>query len=115
MLQEKQGAIVHARQSGSESAREAELVVLPLDFLLLLLPIYAERRVGKEVVESIACELVLREAIAKADIVAGAIMIDLLHQHIGGRCGEGALVVILPVDVKPSRTVMLTEVILSFG
>ena len=86
-----------------------------LDLLLLLLPVHAEGRVGEEVVEGLARELVLGEAVAEADVVAAAVVVHLLHQHVGGRGGEGALVVVLPVDVEPRRAVVLAQVVLRLG
>ena len=73
-----------------------------LDLLLLLLPVHAEGRIGEEVVEGLARELVLGEAVAEADVVAAAVVVHLLHQHVGRGGGEGALVVVLPVDVEPA-------------
>ena len=102
VLQEEQRAVVDARQPGAEAAVEAALVVLLLDLLLLLLPVHAEGRIGEEVVEGLARELVLGEAVAEADVVAAAVVVHLLHQHVGGGGGEGALVVVLPVDVEPA-------------
>jgi hypothetical protein len=40
--------------------------------------------------------LVLGEAVAIAHVVAGAVVVHLLHQHVGRRRGEGAFVVVLP-------------------
>ena len=94
---------------------EAALVVLVLDLLLLLLPVHAEGRIGEEVVEGLASELVVGEAVAEADVVAGAVVVHLLHQHVGRRGGEGALVVVLPVDVELRRGVVLAQVVLRFG
>jgi hypothetical protein len=115
VLQEEQRAVVHARQPGAEAAVEAALVVLLLDLLLLLLPVHAEGRIGEEVVEGLARELVLGEAVAVADVVARAVVVHLLHQHVGGRGGEGALVVVLPVDVELGRAVVLAQVVLRLG
>jgi len=82
------------------------------DLLLLLLPVHAERRIGEEVVEGLARELVLGEAVAEADVVATAVVVDLLHQHVGCRGGEGALVVILPVDVETRGAVVIAQLVL---
>ena len=115
VLQEEQRAVVHARQPGAEAAVEAALVVLPLDLLLLLLPVHAEGRIGEEVVEGLARELVVGEAVAEAHVVAAAVVVHLLHQHVGRSGGEGALVVVLPVDVEPGRRVVLAQVVLRLG
>ena len=56
VLQKEQRAVVHARQPGAEAAVEAALVVLLLDFLLLLLPVHAEGRIGEEVIEGLVGE-----------------------------------------------------------
>ena len=59
VLQEKQRAVVDARQASTEPAREAELVSFLHDLVLLLLPVHAEGRVGKEVVEGLPREAVV--------------------------------------------------------
>jgi hypothetical protein len=107
VLEEEQRAIVHARQPSAEAAVEAALIVLLLDLLLLLLPIHAEGWIGEEIVEGLARELVLGEAVAEADIVAATVVIHLLHQHVGSCGGEGALVVVLAVDVEPRLGMVL--------
>ncbi len=114
VLQEKQRAVVHARQPGAEAAVEAALVALLLDLLLLLLPVHTEGRIGEEVVEGLGRELILGEAVAVAHVVAGAVVVHLLHQHVGRRSGEGALVIVLPVDVEPGGAVVLAQVVLCF-
>ena len=91
---------------------EATLVVLLPDLLLLFLPVHAEGRIGEEVVEGFVGELVLDEAVAVPDVVAGAVVVHLLHQHVGRRGGEGALVVVLPIDVELRRAMVLTQVVL---
>src|SRR5262249_198187 len=70
MLQEEQRAVVHTRQPGAEATSKAKLLVLPLDFLLLLLPVHPEGRVGEQIVKGLASELVLGEAVAEAHIIA---------------------------------------------
>ncbi len=42
-------------------------------------------------------------------------MVHLLHQHVGRRGGEGALVVVLPINVEPGRAVVLAQVVLRLG
>jgi hypothetical protein len=111
----KQRAVVHPRQAGAEPAVEAALVVLSLDLLLLLLPVDAEGRVAEEVVEGLGRELVLGEDVAEADVVAAAVVAHLLHEHVGGRRGEGALVVVLPVGVELRLGVVLAQVALRLG
>src|SRR5207249_61009 len=82
MLQKQQRPVIHARQAGAEAAGEAKLFVLPLDLLLLPLPIHSERRVSQKIVESLAIELILGETVAKANVVAAAIMVHLFHEHV---------------------------------
>jgi hypothetical protein len=53
VLQEEQRAVIHTRQPGAEATSEAKLVVLPLDFLLLLLPVHTEGRVGEQIIEGL--------------------------------------------------------------
>jgi len=104
---EEQRTVVHARQARAEAAVEATLVVLLLDLLLLLLPVHAEGRIGKEVIKGLAREPVVREAVAEADVVGAAVVVHLLDQHVGGGGGEGALVVVLAVDVEPRLGMVL--------
>ena len=89
------------------------LVVLLPQLLLLPLPVHPEGRVGEEVVEGLTGELVPREAVAEPDVVAGAVVVHLLHQHVGCGGGECAPVVLLPIDVEPRRAVVLAQVVLS--
>ena len=112
VLQEEQRAVVHARQPSAEAAREAELVVLPLDFLLLLLPVHAEGRVGELIIEGLSRKLVVGEAVAEAHVVASTVVVYLLHKHVGGGGGEGTLVVVLPVNIESGRRVVLAQVVL---
>ena len=115
VLQEQQRAVVHARQPGTETAVEATPVVLLPDLLLLSLPVHAEGRIGEEVVESLVLELILGQAVAVPDVVTAAVVVHLLHQHVGRRGGERAPVVVLPVDVEPRRPVVLAQVVLRLG
>jgi hypothetical protein len=48
VLQKEQRAVVDPRQPGPEPPSKPLLVVLPLDLLLLLLPVHAEGRVGQQ-------------------------------------------------------------------
>ena len=54
MQQKQQRAVADTRQAGTESAIEAQLLGFLADFLLDLLPLDAERRIGEHVVED-AC------------------------------------------------------------
>ena len=115
VLEKEERAVVDPGQPGPEPPVEAALVVLALDLLLLLLPVDAERWVREEVVVALAGELVVGEAVSVLDVLASAIVVDLLHQHVGCGRGEGALVVILPVDVEPSGGVVFAKVVLRLG
>ena len=86
-------------------------MLLP-ELLLLPLPVHAEGRIGEEVVERLILEPIIGEAVPEADVVAAAVVVHLLHQHVGERGGERAPVVVLPVDVEPRRPVVLAEVVL---
>ena len=86
-------------------------MLLP-DLFLLFLPVHAERRIGEEVVEGPVGELVLGEAVAVPDVVAGTVVVHLLHQHVGRRGSEGSLVVVLPIDVELRLAMVLTQVVL---
>ena len=112
VLQEEQRAVVHARQPGAEAAVKTTLVVLLLDLLLLLLPVHAEGRISEEVVEGLAVELVLGKAVAVPNVVTAAVVVNLLHQHVGRRGGEGALVVVLPIDIELRGAMVLPQVVL---
>ena len=115
MLQEEQRTVVHPRKAGAEAAVETALVVFLLDLLLLFLPVHPEGRIGEEVVEGLAGEVVRGEAVAEPHVVAGAVMVHLLHQHVGRRGGEGALVVVLPKDVELRRAVVVAQIVLRLG
>ena len=86
--------------------------MLPLDLPPLLLPVDAEWRVGEKVVEGLAVELVLGEAVAELDAVVGAAVVHLLHEHVGRGGGEGTGVVVLPVDEELGVRVMVAQVVL---
>ena len=67
-----------------EPARLATLV-LGHDFLLLLLPIHAKRRIGDEVIEPILAlirELVVGKGITELNVFAVPVVVHLLHQHV---------------------------------
>src|ERR1051325_2056782 len=100
MLQEEQRTIVHTRQSGTEATIVATLVMLCLYFLLLLLPVHAERWIRKEIVERFAFELILGKTIAETNVAATAVVAHFLHQHVGRGGSECALVVVLPVNIE---------------
>jgi hypothetical protein len=114
VLQEEQRAIVHTREPGAKAAVEAALVVLLLDLLLLLLPVHAEGRIREEVVEGLTGKLIVREAVTESNILAAAIVIDLLHEHVRRGGCESPLVVVLTIDVQPCLVVMLAKIILRF-
>ena len=61
VLQEKQRAVIHARQSRTEATTEAKFIVFLLNFIGLLLPVHAEGRIGEQIVERLAGELIVRE------------------------------------------------------
>ena len=79
VLQEEQRTVVHPREPRAEAAVKATLVVLLPDLFLLLLPVHAEGRIGEEVVEGLVGELVLGEAVAVPNVVAGTVVVHLLH------------------------------------
>ena len=106
VLQEQQRAVVHARQSGAKATAETAFVVLLLDLLLLFLPVHAEGWIGEEVVVGLAGELVLGKAVAVPDVVAGTVVVHLLHLHVGRRGGKSAFVVVLPIDEEPRRAMV---------
>src|SRR5207253_10392197 len=97
---------VDTRQSGAEASVETPLFVLLLDLLLLLLPIHAEGWIREEIVEGLSRKLVVREAVAEANILTAAVVIHLLHEHVRRGGCESTLVIVLAVDVKPRLVVM---------
>ena len=115
MLQEQQGAVVHAWQASAPRAVLRGLLVAADDLLLLLLPVHAEGRVGDEVVEGLPFELVVGEAVAVLDVLSAAVVVDLLHEHVGCCRREGALVVVLAVDVELRFLVVIAHVALCLG
>ena len=86
-----------------------------LDIILLPLPVHAEGRIGEEIVEGLTLELIVRKAVAEADTIAAAVVVNLLHQHVGGCGGKGAVVVVLPIDVEPCSGVEISQVVLRLG
>ena len=115
VLKEQQRAVVDPRQTGAEASREAYLVVLLLNVLLLSFPVHAEGGIGEEVVEGIAIELVVGKAVAEKDVVTGAVVVYLFHKHVRGRRGVGASVVVLPEDEQSRLGVVLAQVVLSLS
>ena len=85
MLEEKQGAVVDARQASAKAALIAQRRSLALDVLLLLLPLHAKRRIGQHVVKGVLPVLlvvrkgVLCEGVAEADVVG----VFALDEHVG--------------------------------
>src|SRR5439155_16506725 len=59
--------------------------------------------------------LVVGEAVAEAHVIATAVVVYLLYEHVGRSRGEGALVVVLPVNVEPRRRMVLAQVVLRLG
>src|ERR1700722_3843629 len=49
------------------------------------------------------------------NILTAAVVVDLLHEHVGRRRSECTIVIVLPVDVKLSCSLMLPHVSLSLG
>ncbi len=68
VLKEEERAVVDGRQARPEAPREAQLVVLVADGVLDLLPLDAEGLIGEHVVEALAHEVVLGEAVAELDV-----------------------------------------------
>jgi hypothetical protein len=66
--QEQQRAVADARQAGAEAAVEAHLLGFLADFRLDLLPLDAEGRIGKHVVEVLAVQAVGGEGVAEDDV-----------------------------------------------
>ena len=97
MQQEQQRAVGDARQAGAEAAVEALLLVLLADFLLDLLPLHAEGRIGEHVVEFLPRMAVVGERVAEHDV--GDIL--ALDQHVGLADGVGLGVELLAEHGEP--------------
>ena len=110
-MQEQQRAVVDARQPGTEAPSEALRLVLVLDFLLDLLPLDAERRVGEHVVELLPRVPVLRERVAAHDVL-GVLALD---HHVALADGVGFGVQLLPEDLQLGIGVQLAQVLLGDG
>jgi hypothetical protein len=89
--------------------------VFPLDLFLLLLPIHAEGRIGEQIIEGLARKLVVGKTVAEAHVIATAVVVYLLYEHVGGSRGESTLVVVLPIDIEPGGRVVLAQVVLCLG
>jgi hypothetical protein len=66
--QEQQRAVADAGKAWTEAAVESLLLGLFADFLLDLLPLDAEGRIGKRVVEGLAGQAVGGQGVAKDDV-----------------------------------------------
>src|SRR5262249_51230708 len=67
------------------------------------------------VIEGLALELVLGEAVAEAHVVTAAVVVYLLYEHVRSSRGESTLVVVLSIDIEPGRRVVLAQVVLRLG
>ena len=101
MHEEQQRAIRHARQAGTEAAIEALALVLLADFLLDLLPLNAERRIGQHVVELRVSVAVFRQRVARDDV--GDIL--PLDQHVRLADRIALVVQLLPEHREPGLRV----------
>jgi hypothetical protein len=97
VLEEKQRAVVYARQSGAKAPVVAERIVLFLDKSGLLLPLNSERWVGQHVIEGglfpvlVFGKAIFGKRIAKDDVVG----VFALDQHVGLADGPRFVVPVL--------------------
>src|SRR5438552_3340023 len=89
--QEQECPVVDARQLAGVAVKAGS----PLKFLLLGLPVHAEGRIGEQVVEVLTGELVVGKRVAELDL---AVLVTL-DEQVGGGDGEGAVVVVLAVNL----------------
>ena len=85
------------------------------DLFLLPFPIHAKWRICEQVIKVFARELIIGESVAKADVVPGSIVIDLLDEHVGSSRRKSAFIVVLAINEELCIRVMFAEVILRFG
>ncbi len=111
VLQEEERAVVDARQAGAEAAVVAEALGLVADEALLRLPLHAEGRVGKQVVEARAGVAVGGEAVAEGDVLE----VLALHHQVAAADGVGLGVVLLAVALEARLRVELAQVVLGDG
>ncbi len=111
MLEEEEGAVVDARQAGTEAAGEALTIVLLADGLLRLLPLHPEGRVGQHVAEAAVLVPVAGEGVAEADILG----LVPLQEHVRATDRIGFGVDLLPEEVDPRAGLELLDVLLGGG
>ncbi|OQA27234.1 MAG: hypothetical protein BWY59_01131 [Verrucomicrobia bacterium ADurb.Bin345] len=108
---EEQCAVIDPGQAGAEPAAEALLLVFLDDDILLGLPLHAERRVGQHVVEMLAVELVVGEAVAELDVVD----VLALDHHVRPADGVRLVVVVLAEHLQPGIGVQFPDIVLGHG
>ena len=84
------------------------LLVLVLDHVGLRLPLDAEWRIGQQVIELLAGQAVLGEAVAELDVL-GVLALD---HHVGTADGEGLVVVVLAEHLQAGVGIQLAQVLL---
>ena len=70
MHDEEERTVIDARQARTESAIEALLIVLGNDLVGLGLPLDSEWRIRQQIIELLAGEPVLGEAVTELDVVS---------------------------------------------
>ena len=108
MLEEEERAVVDPWQSRAEAAVEALSLRLLADLRLDLLPLDPERRIGEEVVESLAFEVVLGEGVAVGDV--GGVL--ALEHHVGAADRIGLGIQLLAEDLQPGVRVEAAQMVL---
>src|SRR5215471_11730626 len=94
-------APTNTRQSSAEAPAKPQFLMFAFNLVLLLLPVDAKGRIGEKIVELFVRELVIGKAVAEANVVNTAVVVHLLHKHVGRGCSECALIVVLAIHVEP--------------
>ena len=108
MLQEQETAVVDPRETSAETAGETQSRMLALHRLGHHLPLDAERRVGQQIIETLALVLVVVETVAETDI--GSLL--TLDEHVGTASGVSLGVQLLAEHSQTSLRVELAKMIL---
>ncbi len=116
VLEEKERAVIDARQSRPEASIIAQSVVLLLDEARLLLPLHSKGRVSQHVVEGqllpvfVAIESVLRETVAEHDVV-GVLAFD---EHVRFTHGPGFVVPVLSEQKRVGFRIQVADIFLRY-
>ena len=111
MHDEEEGTVIDAGQSCAETSAEPLFFMFACDEIGFRLPLHTEGRIGQHVIELVAREPVIGEAVAKGD------MFDVLafDHHVRPADGVGLGVVILAENLQAGVWIKLAHIVLSYG